>query len=199
MSKQEKSQGEAVPVEVEVVTAEEEAQEAPAAESVPTDPTAADLKAKLERAQADYQNLRRRMLKDQERWESRAVCEFARRLLPVLDSFERALEHPGNTPEEFAKGLTLIQDQLRKAIEEQGIKPMDAEGKPFDPNRHEALSVFQNPSVPDQTVVQVCERGYAYRKEVVRTAKVIVSRGGPPQPDDQTDEAPEAAAAESAE
>ncbi len=148
------------------------------------EPGLADLKAKLERAQADYQNLRRRMLKDQEKWETRAVCEFARKLLPVIDSFERAREHPGSTPQEFLKGLSLIQDQLRKALGEQGIKKMDVDGKAFDPNMHEALSVLNNPEVPDQTVVQVLENGYRYRKDVIRTAKVIVSRGGGPRPEE---------------
>lgn len=178
----------------ETISSEEQVELAPldgaATEAAPpeaepeSEPGLADLKAKLERAQADYQNLRRRMLKDQEKWETRAVCEFARKLLPVLDSFERAREHPGSTPEEFLKGLRLIQDQLRKALREQGIKKMDAEGGAFDPNMHEALSVFNNPEVPDQTVVQVLENGYRYRKDVIRTAKVIVSRGGGPRPEE---------------
>lgn len=140
----------------------------------------ADLREKLARVQADYANLSKRLIKDQERFETRLLSNVARQVLPVLDSLERAQAAPGATPEEFKKGLDGIQGQLLKILDEQGVKAIEAEGQPFDPAKHEAMTQVQNPSVPDQTVIHVLERGYALRSgEMVRTAKVVVARGGP--------------------
>lgn len=140
----------------------------------------ADLREKLARVQADYANLSKRLIKDQERFETRLLSNVARQILPVLDSLERAQAAPGATPEEFKKGLDGIQGQLFKILDEQGVKAIEAAGQAFDPSKHEAMTQVQNPSVPDQTVIHVLERGYALRSgEMVRTAKVVVARGGP--------------------
>ena len=131
----------------------------------------------LQRAQADFENYRKRTQREMETERRYAVLPLVRDLLPVVDNVERALES-ARTSEDFAKlieGIELVRVQLLDALARHGVEPLEAVGRPFDPNLHDAM--FQRPDAgqPDRTVLEEMERGYQMHERVVRPSKVIVS------------------------
>ena len=153
---------------------------APAAEQPAPDAAAqlAELNERLLRLRADYDNFRRRA--DRERAEvfDFAAMETVRAVLPALDDFERALNlgppEPG-TAQEYAKGIELIYQRLMDALIKLGLQPVEAEGKPFDPNVHHAVKMEQRDDVPDHTVIEQYQRGYNFRGKPLRPAMVKVA------------------------
>lgn len=135
------------------------------------------LKDKLLRNAAEFENYKRRNENDISNFYKYAGEKFILRLLPVVDDFERSMEHIDKTDDLKAikKGIGLVYDKMMKLLDEQGVQKIDAEGKPFDFNLHEALLQQPNDEVDPHTVLQEIEKGYLYKDKVLRHSKVIVS------------------------
>lgn len=134
----------------------------------------------LRRLQADFDNYRKRMMREQAATSTRAKARLMEQLLPVLDDFERALEH------EDSSATELLYKQLRSTLEAEGLEEIEAEGKPFDPNVHDAIDSREDPGVSEIVVRSVFRRGYKVGEQVLRAAMVVVAR--PPEPQDPQNE-----------
>ncbi|EAU42022.1 probable heat shock protein [Fulvimarina pelagi HTCC2506] len=149
----------------------------------------ADVKDRLIRLAADMENLRRRTERDVKDARNYAVTNFAREMLSVADNLRRALDA---VPEEaraggesgltaLIEGVEMTERGLQATLEKHGVKKLDPEGQKFDPNYHQAMFEVPNPDVPNNTVVQVVQAGYAIGERVLRPAMVGVAKGGPKQ------------------
>lgn len=128
----------------------------------------------LRRLQAEFDNYRRRMMREQTEIAGRASSRLIERLLVVLDNFDRALEHDsGNS------GLELVQKELLAALNGEGLVAIDALGKPFDPNFHEAVESHEQNDVSEPTCTEVYRTGYLLKGKVLRPSVVVVAR--PPE------------------
>jgi molecular chaperone GrpE len=128
-------------------------------------------------AQADYENAHRRNQRDREVEQKFRSERLALDLLPAIDNLERALDaaHEAGEGGALEKGVALVRNQLLDALKKHGITPIDALGKPFDPNYHQALAQVPAPGKAPNTVIQVAEPGYSMHDRVLRVAKVIIS------------------------
>jgi molecular chaperone GrpE len=150
----------------------------------------ADLKDKLLRTLADFENLRRRTERELADARTYAVTNFARDMLTVADNVRRALESvPADARvgeagplQALIEGIELTERDLLKTLERFGVKKLDPEGQRFDPNLHQAMFEVPNPDVPNGTVVQVVQSGYVIGDRVLRPALVGVAKGGPKGP-----------------
>ncbi len=136
-----------------------------------------ELKDKLLRKAAEFENYKRRTENDQINLITFAAESFIQKLLPVIDDFERSLGHIDDAEDITAikQGLKLIYDKLMKVLDEQGVKKIEAVGNPFDVDYHEALMQRPDDSVEPHTVLDEMEKGYTYKDKVIRHAKVVVS------------------------
>jgi molecular chaperone GrpE len=136
------------------------------------------LNDKYARLVAEYDNYRKRASREMSEISRSTAEAIIRSLLPVLDSLDRATEHKNNEEslEEYIKGITLIENMIRDLLAQAGLKPMDAAGKPFDPNIHDAVLQIENKDYPPGTVVNELEKGYLLSERVLRHSKVIVSK-----------------------
>lgn len=125
----------------------------------------------LRRVQADFDNYRKRVLREQTQLAARASARLIERLLPVLDNFEAAISHG-----EGGDGVELVYKELRRVLEEEGLEEIPAEGRPFDPRLHEAFQAVEDDSVDEPTVRSVMRRGYTLKGQVVRASMVSVAR-----------------------
>jgi molecular chaperone GrpE len=159
---------------------EAEAPDAPvAAEHQPVEDKAApepqhDYRDEALRLRAEFDNYRKRMLREQTAMAGRAAQRVIEALLPVLDNFEAALAHGEGGP-----GIEMVYKQMRGALAEEGLEEIPAEGVPFDPVVHEAFEAHEDPDVTEPTSVKVMRRGYRLRGHIVRHAMVSVAR--PPE------------------
>ena|SRR5258708_7302940 len=126
------------------------------------------------RSQAEFQNFRRRVEKEKIELLEYASTESVRALLPVLDDFERALGVPC-ADKEYVKGMELIYQRLSDQLKKLGLEPIQAQGKPFDPNVHHAVEMVETDDVPDHTVLQEFQRGYNFKGRMLRAAMVKVA------------------------
>ena len=133
--------------------------------------------ALLRQAQADYENAHQRNRRDRELEQKYRSERLALDLLPALDNLERALDAEREAGDEtpLAQGVALVRGQLLDALKKHGITPIEALGKPFDPNYHQALTQVPAPGRPPNTVVEVAEPGYLIHDRVLRVAKVVIS------------------------
>lgn len=142
---------------------------------------------KLEEKLAEYEDLRVRQLAEFENFRKRSEKEKAQmfeigaktvieKLLPVIDNFERGLaavtEEEKETP--FAQGVELVYKQLLTSFDELGVKPIEAVGKEFDPNLHNAVMMVDDDSLESGTVAEEMQKGYMYKESVVRHSMVKV-------------------------
>jgi molecular chaperone GrpE len=129
------------------------------------------------RAQADFDNFRRRTLKEKEELAQYASLKVISQLLPVLDNFERALQTGGEGAESgsFAKGVDMIYRQLNQVLEAEGLKQMEVIGQQFDPELHQAIMQVASEDQDEGTVVEVIQPGYKLKDKVIRPAMVKVS------------------------
>ena len=134
-------------------------------------------KEKFLRKAAEFENYKRRTENDQLNLVTYAAESFIKKILPIVDDFERSLEHinDSNDYEKLKEGVQLIYNKLVKVLDEQGVKKIEAVGKPFDVHYHEALMQKADNSVPPHTVLEELEKGYMYKDKVIRHAKVVVS------------------------
>jgi len=136
-----------------------------------------ELKDKLLRRAAEFENYKRRTENDQLNLLKYAAESFIIKLLPVIDDFERSLQHIDNSKdvESMKQGLKLIDDKLMKVLDDQGVKNSESVGQPFNVNFHEALMQRKAEEVAPHTVIDEIEKGYMYKDRVIRHAKVVVS------------------------
>ena len=125
----------------------------------------------LKRLQADFDNYRKRMMREQTATAGRAKARLIEQLLPVLDAFDQALEHDGD-----AGGLELIHKQLKTTLESEGLEEIPADGVPFDPHVHDAVDSREDPNVQEIVTQSVYRRGYRVGDQILRPAMVVVAR-----------------------
>jgi molecular chaperone GrpE len=137
----------------------------------------ATFKDLLQRTRADFENYQKRMQRDLAQERRYAQAPLAKDLLPALDNLNRALAAAGQAGESgpLVQGVNMVQAQLLDILRRHGITPIDAQGKPFDPNLHQAVMQTPTMDVPPQTVVQVVEQGFLIRDRVLRPASVVVA------------------------
>ncbi|CAM4001847.1 nucleotide exchange factor GrpE [Cohnella lubricantis] len=161
-------------------TVSEEAAEATESE----DPRMAELRQQAEeynnrylRAQADFDNFRRRTLKEKEELAQYASMKLITQLLPVVDNFGRALQTSSEQADgqSFQKGVDMIYRQLTQVLEAEGLKAMEPVGQPFDPEVHQAIMQVESDEYEEGIVVEVVQPGYWLKDKVIRPAMVKVS------------------------
>jgi len=133
-----------------------------------------ELRDVAQRVQADFANYRKRMLREQTEKIERANQQLVEQLLPVLDSFELALSNLAERDEGVRKGLELVFSELLGVLEKAGLERIETDGKPFDPNVHEA--VMQEDGEGEPVVVDTMRTGYRHKGRVLRPAMVKVAR-----------------------
>jgi molecular chaperone GrpE len=130
---------------------------------------------RLARMQAEFDNARKRAAKEQQDFRDYALVDTIKAIIPVLDSFDRALQ---SSPQksEFHAGMELVHKQLMDALTKLGVKPVSAEGEQFDPRYHEAIEMVDTHDANDQQVLQELQRGYKLKERLLRPAMVKVAR-----------------------
>ncbi len=134
---------------------------------------------RLLRLQADFDNTRKRLDREKQDFVKFANEGIILELLNILDDLERTLELAESKHQDlpaFLKGVEMILSHLYEMLKEYGIKPIEAQGKLFDPNYHEALRQAENKDVPEHTILEELQKGYLLNDRVIRTAKVKVSK-----------------------
>jgi molecular chaperone GrpE len=130
---------------------------------------------RLARMQAEFENVRRRNIKEQQDFRDYAAADAIKPLLPVLDSFDRAL-HVKSEPADFRNGVDLIYKQLQAALAKLSVQPIAAKGEPFDPHYHEAIEMVETSDAPDHQVIEELQRGYRFKDRLLRPAMVKVAK-----------------------
>lgn len=135
-----------------------------------------ELKARLMRKQADFDNFRRISRAEQEETREYALFIFLQKLLPVLDNLERAIDsaQAETVPDSYREGLEMIYRQMLQLLEQEGVAMMESLGQPFDPNYHHA--VLQVEEGEPGCVVEELQKGYLYKQRVLRPAMVKVCK-----------------------
>ncbi|BFH12800.1 nucleotide exchange factor GrpE [Paenibacillus melissococcoides] len=138
---------------------------------------AEELQQRLLRAQADFDNFRRRTVKEKEELAQYASSKLVTQLLPVLDNFERALAaaQTGSEEQSFVKGVDMIFRQFMQVLEQEGVKAMNAVGEPFNPEFHQAIMQVESEEHEEGIVVEEVQKGYMLKDRVLRPAMVKVS------------------------
>ena len=137
-----------------------------------------ELKDRLLRRQAEFENFRRRMEKERKEWLEYAGMETVRALLPILDDFERALhaaDREGAPNSDYVKGIEMIFDRFSDELKKLGLEPIDSVGKPFDPNVHHAIETVPTEEAEDHTVLEELQKGYNFKGKLLREAMVRVA------------------------
>jgi molecular chaperone GrpE len=131
---------------------------------------------RLARLQAEFENARKRAAREQQEFRDFATADAIKALLPMFDSFERALQSPNAQPSEFRSGIELIYKQLQDALGKLGVRPVSAKGERFDPHVHEAIEMVETTEVPDHQVIDELQRGYKLKDRLLRPAMVRVAK-----------------------
>jgi molecular chaperone GrpE len=133
------------------------------------------------RAAADLDNYRKRMARERDDAVKYANTTFLEKLIPILDNFELGLQaaRSGSGPSSILDGMAMVQRQLQDFLASSGVEAFDAEGKPFDPNLHEAIAQEENAEVPEGQVIRQLRKGYRLKDRLIRPANVVVSKGVP--------------------
>jgi molecular chaperone GrpE len=130
---------------------------------------------RLARVQAEFENARRRAGKEKQDFRDFATADAIRSLLPVIDSFERALAAKSE-PGDFRSGIELIYKQLQDALARLGVRAIPAKGELFDPRYHEAVEMVENADAADHEVLEELQRGYKFKDRLLRPAMVRVAK-----------------------
>jgi len=130
---------------------------------------------RLARAQAEFENARRRASKEQQEFRDYAVADAIKSLLPVVDSLERALQVKSDAAE-LRGGVELIYKQLQAALAKLSVNAIVSKGEPFDPRYHEAIEMVETSDAPDHQVIEELQRGYKFKDRLLRPAMVKVAK-----------------------
>jgi len=135
---------------------------------------------RLLRTTADFDNFKKRAAREKIEAAQYASFSLIQKLLPVLDNFEMALTAAQSAQSDklasLQSGVAMIQQQLKSALAEAGLEEIDATGKPFDPNFHEAISQQESTEVPEGNVLQQLRKGYKLKERLLRPATVIIAQ-----------------------
>ncbi len=134
---------------------------------------------RLLREAADFENYKKRAQRERQDAVTYANEALLQNLIPVLDNFEMALAASSKEPDgphSLKTGIVMICNQLKSALLQAGLEEIDASGKVFDPNFHEALSQEETDEVAEGTVVKQVRKGYKFRNRLIRPAGVVVAR-----------------------
>jgi molecular chaperone GrpE len=141
-----------------------------------------------QRTKADFENYRKRVARETAEALARGKADLARQLLPALDNLERALEAGDDararesalslreSHEGLVKGVAMVRDELHSRLESAGVESFDPTGEKFNPQLHEALSTMPAEGTESGVVLETVEKGYRLNGQVLRAAKVVVSR-----------------------
>lgn len=134
---------------------------------------------RLIRLQADFDNIRKRLEKEKQDFLKFANEGIILELLNILDDLERTVELAESKHQDlssFLKGVEMILAHLYEMLKEYGVKPIEAQGKLFDPHFHEALMQEENKELPEHTIIEEMQKGYLLNDRIIRTSKVKVSK-----------------------
>lgn len=135
-----------------------------------------NLRDRLAWAQAEFENARKHAAKEQREFQDFALADALKSILPVVDSFDRALQMPVQNLDEFRSGVDLIRRQLHHVLSKLGLREIPTTGEPFDPYLHEAVEMVDTNAAPDNHVVDELQRGYKLKDRLLRPARVAVAR-----------------------
>jgi len=133
---------------------------------------------RLMRTAADFENYKKRSAREKQEAIKFANESLLEKLIPVLDTFDMALAAAQNNQadQSLQTGISMVQQQLKNALAAAGLEELDATGKAFDPNLHEAVSQQETREVPEGHVVQQLRKGYKLRERLLRPATVVVAK-----------------------
>jgi molecular chaperone GrpE len=135
---------------------------------------------RLVRVSADFDNYKKRAAREREEATRYANKSLLEKLVPILDNLEAALgaanSVPGGASEALTTGVGMTYNQLRSVLADAGLEEIDAAGKPFDPNWHEAVSQQPSAEVPEGTVLQQLRKGFKLKERLIRPATVVVAK-----------------------
>ena len=165
----------------------EEVDAASVAETTAPDPLEAALaevtqwKDLAYRNAAELDNFRKRATRESQEARAYANADLMRSLFPILDNFEMGLEAARAESEKsmIFMGMSMVQRQIADFLRDMGVMEIEALGKPFDPNLHEALSQEVRTDLPEGTILRVSRRGYKLKDRLLRAASVVVSAHAP--------------------
>ena len=146
----------------------------PSAEETAVEDDAAKFLALAQRTQADFENYRKRMARENAAAIDRGVGKLAKELLPALDHLDHALQ-AAQADDEVVKGFALVREEIVKALGRVGIQPFEPTGEVFDPNEHEAMIQQPSEDAESGTVIEVYQQGYRINGQVLRPARVVVA------------------------
>jgi molecular chaperone GrpE len=129
-----------------------------------------------QRQKAELENYRKRMLREQTRIIDQANRSIITALLPVIDNLEKALESSGDRGDQLAKGVRMVYEQLIALLEQEGLEEINPQGHRFDPEVCEAVMAVVTGDHEDETVVEVHQKGYKYKGNLLRPARATVSK-----------------------
>jgi molecular chaperone GrpE len=161
----------------EVGEHEQAAREEPIDELTRAQRDAADWKDKYMRLYAEFDNFRKRSMKEKSEILTTASGELMKELLPIIDDFDRAMQANATLTDidVVREGFVLIHQKLYKKLESKGLKPIDAKGKQFDTDFHEAITQIAMPDMAGKVVDEV-EKGYTLHEKVIRYSKVVIGQ-----------------------
>ena len=147
-----------------------------------------DYKDRWVRLAAEFDNYKKRTMREMQSMIQSANDGLIRDLLPIVDGVDRALAHSDEDSDSdgFREGIRMVMEELPKSLKSRGLEEIDALGKPFDPNDHEALMQAASDEYDAGLVAEVVEKGYRLGTKVLRHAKVVVSKGNSAE-DSQTE------------
>jgi molecular chaperone GrpE len=166
----------------EFSAADERAPEQP---SDPIDPflalqaKAAEWEDRAKRERAELENYRKRAAREKAEGLRYANRNLLSDLIPIIDNFDMGLQAATKAAEDsvIAQGMRMVFKQIQDFLESNGVKEVEATGKVFDPNQHEAVSAIPSAEVPEGDIIQVLRKGYRLHDQLLRAATVIVSKG----------------------
>ena len=152
-------------------------EKAPEKKKDPKDEKIDELNDKLRRSMAEFDNYRKRTDKEKSAMYEIGAKDVIEKILPIVDNFERGLN---TIPEDakgtaFAEGMEKIYKQFVKTLDDLGVKPIEAVGKPFDPNFHNAVMHVEDENLGENVVAAELQKGYAYKESIVRHSMVQVA------------------------
>ena len=136
----------------------------------------ADLVDKLQRSLAEFDNFRKRTIKEKSQMYDDAVKDTIEKLLPLVDNFERAVNSFESKDDNIYKGFEMILKQMYNYLEEIGVKKIEAIGQQFDTKYHFAVAHVEDDNYPENEVIEELQKGYIYKEKVVRCAMVKVAK-----------------------
>jgi molecular chaperone GrpE len=134
-----------------------------------------DLLSRIARMQAEFENARKRLAREQDEFKELALADAIKSLLPVLDSLDWALQSQYQSVEEFRSGISLIRKQLHDSLSKLGLQEIPANGELFDPHLHEAVELVNTTVAQDNHVLKDVRRGYKLKDRLLRPAMVLVA------------------------